>query len=276
MLILVAALTLAPPHVAPRPQAAGRQDVPARYRELYAKRDSDGLRDLWLAHPTQILGTIDEDLEGSLALWEKSPEAPDAERIRSLHERATWGAGIASEATGRPIFADYAAAFIGWDDEEKRSFRAGQAAFGEARSLIQASEFDTALSAALECRDLALPLGDWWGAAMGYTVEGMALQAKGMHSEALVATGQARLLNAQLGLETSEYRNVLGMLTDLVELGRWPRALVCANDAAAIARRLTDKPGLRRVLGDRARIERELGLSEAAAATEKELEALGD
>jgi len=39
---------------------------------------------------------------------------------------------------------------------------------------------------------------------------------------------------------------------------------------------VNDEPGLRRVLGERARIERELGLPEAAAATEKELEALGD
>ena len=276
MLILVAALTLAPPNVTPEPQATAPGQVPARYRELFEQRDAEGLRELWLAHPTLILGTFDGDLERSLALWEKSPEASDAERIGALHERATWGARIASEATGRPIFADYAAAFIGWNDEQKLAFRAGQAAFGESRRHIQAAEFDAALESARECLDLALPLGDWWGTAMGYTAEGMALQAAGMHAEALVATGQARLLNAQLGLETPEYRNLLGLLAGLVELARWPRALVCANDAAALARRVNDEPGLRRVLGERARIERELGLPEAAAATEKELEALGD
>ena len=45
-------------------------------------------------------------------------------------------------------------------------FRHGQTLFGTAVKALRAEDWDAALAAGRECRDAALSLGDWWGAAM--------------------------------------------------------------------------------------------------------------
>ena len=98
--------------------------------------------------------------------------------------------------------------------------------------------------AAVECRELAEPLGDWWGTAMGFGAEGQALAALGRHEQALVALARARLIHHDLGLFGSECRNLLGMLAALDALGRPTRADGVAARAAELAERLGDAEGL--------------------------------
>ena len=222
------------------------QDPAVAYRAAFQARDAAALGELWLAHPDRILTTIDADLEGSLAEWERPAEEADVEKIRQLQERALWGARIASSVTGRPIFADYASSFVGWNDEQKRAFRDGQAAFGRARQALRGGEEQRAdaLAAARECRELALPLGDWWGAAMGLSGEGQAHSSMGSHAEGLVASSQARLIYSQLGLSGSEYGCMKTMADQLEALERWPRLITTLEAAVELGSALGDTKGV--------------------------------
>jgi len=219
-------------------------DVRAEFVRLHAADDTEAVRALWEASPGQILVTIDEDLEGSLSVWEAAQggELRDADlnAIEQQHQRALWGARLATEVTNRAIFIDYTSSFVGWSEEEKRSFREGQAAFGRARKALAAEEWDAALLAGQECTDLALPLGDWWGAAMGLSAQARALLGEGKTAAALVPASRARLLYQQLGLTGSELGAVETMLTALEALGRRERALACAEAAVSLASGLAD------------------------------------
>jgi len=223
--------------------AAEAPDLTTLYQGFCADEDFDGLVALWQKNKTRVLGTIDRDLEGSLALWESvqggsTEEVPlpdDAKAaIDALHARALFGARAASAAFDRPIFLDYASSFVGWSTKQKRAFREGQAAFGRAVGGLRTDDHAAALEGGQQCFDLALPLGDWWGTAMGLGAKGRALLAMDRKEEALAALSQARLLNHELGLEQAEARNLTDMLDVLEDLEYWPRALAVCNDLMAM------------------------------------------
>lgn len=212
-----------------------RPNPMARYQALAEARDREGLAELWGSMPSSILPIFDGDLEGALATWEESPDAPDQERIDALLARAVFAAEVASEVTGRPIFVDYATSFAGWDTEQKRSFRAGQKAFGAAARALGEGNAEAALAAAVECHTLALPLGDWWGAAMGLDAEGRSLLALERPAEALTPASRARLLYSQLGLSGSELGSTI-LVADCCEaLERWGRARAALAGALELA-----------------------------------------
>ncbi len=223
-------------------------EVAQRYQQAAAEEDHAGLVELWKANPGLILVTIDADLEGSLKLRESSPE-PDEDAIAALHARALAGARAAAEATGHPILLDYASAFVGWDREQQRRFRAGQAAFGRARGAAKAGDQEAAAAAGLECAELAEPLGDWWGTAMGHSAHGQALLALGRFDEALVALSRARMIYHDLGLVGSEYGNARGVVTALRELGRTERCRAAALASIELARAVGDEQGLAELEG---------------------------
>lgn len=267
-------LSLSP---APAPQPAlqdRREAVTAKYHALFEAQDAAGMRELWSENEGLALQTIDADLEGSLSKWEGAKDAPPTEEIEALHARALFGARCASEALSRPIFLDYASSFVGWNDEQKLDFRAGQSVYGRAMQELRDENHEVALEAARETVLRALPLGDWWGTAMGHGAEGMALQAMGELEDALCAYSRARLLNADLGLQFSEYRNLQGMLSCLRSLERWQRALVTSEAVVAYAKAFGDADGLRAGLTAQAEVAAKLGLAERAAAAKAELEAL--
>jgi tetratricopeptide (TPR) repeat protein len=227
---------------AARPAQEREAEVVASYRKLAEAHDEAGLAKLWAEHPDLVLTTIDEDLEGSLALREKS-EKPDEALIAQMHERAVFAARAAVAAGLSPLLADYASAFSGWNADQQKQFRAGQKAFGQARAASKAGKHEEALAAGNQCLALAEPLGDWWGAAMGHSAAGQALAALGRHEEALVALGRARVLHHDLGLGGSEYGNLQGMVAELQALGGGPRLAELARQAAALGRALGDDDG---------------------------------
>lgn len=227
------------------PAAPAVQDDAVRndFVALFEGREKDGLLELWRANPGAILVTIDADLEGALAEWEKKPDAPDAAAITLRHERALWGAQAATEATGNPIFADYAASFVGWSADEKRSFRAGQKAFGGARRALAGGDAAAALEAARECIGRAGPLGDWWGLAMGLQVEGEALARTGEHAGGALSLARARQINHDLGLTGAEYDCSVGLARVLTANGPRERARAALAHAIALAVALGDQAG---------------------------------
>jgi len=227
------------------PQQDREADVAASYRKLADAQDASGLEALWRQNPDLVLVTIDEDLEGSLALRERS-DTPDETAIAAMHARALLGARAAVSAGLSPILGDYAAAFAGWDPAQQKQFRSGQKAFGSARAAAKAGRPEEALAAANQCVALAEPLGDWWGTAMGFSAAGQALSALGRHEEALVALGRARGLHHDLGLRASEYGNLQGMVQELQALGAGVRVRELARQAAQLGRDLGDTEGAAR------------------------------
>ena len=65
---------------------------------------------------------------------------------------------------------------------------------GRAGKALKEGKGEDALRAARECTARALPLGDWWGTAMGLSAEGRALAMLGKHEESLAQASQARLI----------------------------------------------------------------------------------
>ena len=220
--------------------------VRKQFVELAGKQDHDACLALWRANPGAVLGTIDADLEGSLKVREKAGE-PDLQKINELLTRAMWGAQIAAEASGHPMILDYAASFVGWNDAERKRFRGGQAAFGRALKALDAKEADKALAAGEECLSLARPLGDWWGTAMGFDAIAAAQEALGQHEKALEAASVARTIYHDLGLEGDEYSALQSMTSMCQKLGRIARAKVSCDAAIALAKRLKDDDGQKRL-----------------------------
>lgn len=253
MFLATLLLALSGPAVAaPAPDI--RSDTRKQFVEIAGKKDHDACLALWRAHPELVLTTIDADLEGSLKLREKSPE-PDLAKIAAMHERALWGAEIAFEASGHPIFRDYAASFVGWNAEEQKRFRAGQAAYGRALKALEEKKHADALAAATECMQLAAPLGDWWGAAMGCDAIATAQVHLGNHEKALEAAAFARVLYHDLVLPTDEYQALQTMITSCHALGRTARERASIDRALELAKQLKDEPGEKRLLEARAALE---------------------
>jgi len=278
--MFLTSLLLASTPLAPLPGAISstlqdrRAEVQASYAALHEARDEEGLAKLWSENMGLVLQTIDADLEGGLALWEAAPEDPPRERITALHARALFGARVAAEALDRPLLHDYAISFTGWTDAQKGAFRAGQAVYARGLEELENENLEVALLAGRETVERALPLGDWWGTAMGYSLAGSAHQATGSFEDALASYSMARTLHHGLGLEHSEYEALQGMLNVLRALERHPRARVVANDIIEYARGFQDSATLKRTLSARAQIESALGMTEEESATRAELAAI--
>ena len=270
---LLLSLTPAAP---PTPPQSQREKVTARYHELAAAGDAEGLGELWKKNVGLVLQTIDADLEGGLALWEKSPEEPPQAEIDALFQRALFGATAATKALDQPIFLDYACSFVGWDDAQRHAFRAGQQLYGRALQELKDKNYEVATEAANETVERAVTLGDWWGTAMGYGAKGEALRGMGWFEDALVAFGMARQINRALGLQYSEYRNLRGMMVCARALERPLRAHVAAEAVLEYARAFGEQQVVRETLEVRMALEKALGREEAAAKTAAELEALGE
>lgn len=243
------------------------------YHAAYASSDEAAMAKAWRENPTLILGMFDSDLEAGLAAWEKKAEGHEQKTAESF-SRAVWGAKVASDALAQPIFHQYANAFTSWDAAERKLFRRGQAAYGEARQALRAKDGELALTRATECVELALSLGDWWGAAMGLWAQGAANEALDKHGEAAVAYSSGRFVNRMLGLAGSEYRCLLGQAESLVADGKHVRGHFAANEALAMGKELDDKRGVHAALTLRLRAEQALGRTDDAKKTEAEIAGL--
>jgi hypothetical protein len=237
LLVLLAAVGAGPD------PARSADEVTDAYQAAAAAGEHDALVTLWREHANRVLITIDADLEQSLSLREQS-ETPDEAGIASLHARALFGARAATEASGHPIFLDYATAFTSWDEEQRKQFRAGQGAYRRASAATKGGDAEAAEQAARLCLELAEPLGDWWGTAMGHAALGRAQTMQGDARAALVSFARARLINHDLGLEGAEYGNSLAMLDACEALGATARGRVVLSAAITLGESLGDEDGV--------------------------------
>ncbi len=243
MLLSIASMLVLSHAAAPSPRAQ-ELDLRQRFIACAERGDAEACRKLWREHPYEVLGTIDEDLEGSLALWEKERDKTDPAALAALHRRALWGAELASEVFHTPIFHDYASSFVGWSDEQKANFRAGQRAHAEARGALKKGDFKLAAEKGRACRELALPLGDWWGTCMGLAVEGVALAADKQDAEASQLLSQANVLYRDLGLIGAQ-RECAATLTSVCErLKQSARMHAAAKAWVACCEAVGDEKGL--------------------------------
>lgn len=239
--LLLLTLPLSLPFVS-APAAQDGDEITKLYRECAETEDRDALVTLWKENPHVILYTIDADLEGSLKLVESS-ETPDMDAVAALHKRALFGAACADMATDSPIFVEYATSFIGWTPEQQKTFRAGQKAYGAARAAMKDGDMDAAAKHGAECAELAEPLGDWWGTAMGFSAQGAALHNAGKHDDAVVPLTRARMIYHDLGLVRAEYSVLKNLAATLVALDRKPRARGAIRQAMGLSRLLGDEEG---------------------------------
>lgn len=249
-------------------------------KQQFEKLDTAGKHDeivsLWKENPFQVLYIIDSYLEGSLKLYEEAagnPDGkPDEKAVQAMHDRAHRGALAADAAFGRSIFSDYTCSFIGWDAAQKKDFRAGQKAFGAGRKAMKAKDYAKALDEGRRCLELAQPLGDWWGTAMGLTCMAEAHENLGQKKAAITAYGSARLIHHNLGLAGSEYRNLMAMARILEELGQISRALNSVDRALELGEKLGDSKNVVKLLEAKVRVLEKSGNSEAAKKTAEMLE----
>ncbi|MBL8693386.1 MAG: hypothetical protein JNJ88_04740 [Planctomycetes bacterium] len=209
-------------------QGQRKDEIRERFLALDAKRDHAGIVELWKDAPARALPTIDEDLEGFLALVEKGG---DSKEIEKMKERALRGAKAADQAFQHPIFSDYTSSYVGWNAEQQKQFRAGQQASGAAMQALQKKDFAAAKKEAQRSIDLARPLGDWWGASSGYGALGAAEEGLGNKEAALDAYQQARVLHHDLNFFDQEIRDETAMARLLLDLGRTVRAGVVLQQA---------------------------------------------
>jgi hypothetical protein len=226
--------------LAPRSVAQDIGQLRKTFEELDAKKDEAGLREYWKQNADVALYVIDSYLEGSLKLIESKG---DAQKVAAMQQLALRGAHAADAALGREIFADYASAFVGWDEAQRKSFRGGQKAHGKSRGALKQGDAAAALKSAEECVALARPLGDWWGTAMGLTAAAEAQEKLGKAEAAADLHAQAWLIHAELGLRGDAYGNLTAMARLYADLGREERARVSAQRALEMARALGDAEG---------------------------------
>ena len=205
-----------------------------KFETLDSKQDQAAIIALWREHPGKTAFIIDSYLEGGLALFEQSGVAAQNE-IKAMYDRGLRGALAADKAFGRKIFADYASSFIGWDDEQKKQFRFGQQAYGKAKKALENKQFKAALASATESTNAARPLGDWWGVAVAQAVAGAAQEELHNPQSALEAFSEARFIFHNFGMMEYLLPSEVAMSRLLVELKRFPRALVTIESAAALA-----------------------------------------
>ncbi len=239
-------LTTLLPTLAPRPV----EDARKAFVAAAAAQDEAACRGLWRAQRGAVLPVIDADLEGSLKVREdagaRALTAQEEQKIASMHARALWGARQA-DACGHAFVLDYAASFVAWDERQRADFRAGQKAYREARGALEKGDARAALESARRCRELAAPLGDWWGAQMGWEAEARARDVLGEKEAALAAWSRVRLVARALSLVGDEYEASAAVARLAADMKATERAKAALDAALALGRELGDEQGVQRL-----------------------------
>ncbi|MCA8962471.1 MAG: hypothetical protein KDC38_18225 [Planctomycetes bacterium] len=264
--------------------ALASQNAPSPLQTEFEKLDQAGesakVVELFRRTGDGVMGLIDSYLEGSLSAWEKatadggSVDDATREQIAAMHARALRGARAAAEAFHSPDIVDYAASFVGWNDDQKVRFRNGQRACGAAGRALREKDFEKAMEHAHQGLEYAWGLGDWWGTAMALSRMGRAYEGLGKPEEALRSLSSARIFFHGLALYSSAYQLDVAMLPLMIQLDRIPRAEETIARALAASDGYNDPRSRVRILEQRAVLEEKRGHSDAAAGTRAEIEAL--
>lgn len=179
--------------------------------------------DMWIVqtfsrHPSEVLGFVDQYLEGGLKTIE---DGGDVEKARESF-RTGWKFALhADKAFGDEMFSKYAAAFGSWSPQEQKDFREGQSKYKEAR---KTEDPQAAFELFQEARTLAAQLGDAWGAAMYQLGVAESLYKLGQFDQAANAGKQAVEIHGRLRLRVGWIRSNLVVGRSLAETGPYNEA----------------------------------------------------
>ena len=177
------------------------------YDALYAKGEQTRLAMAFKEDGWNILGYIDMHCEGWLALLEKGEDQSEKgkQKILEIQAKGRDLAAIADRALGDTRFSAYVQNFYGWNAEQRKAFREGQALYKQAETILAAAaspqEALQAVTPLQQSIARSRPLGDTWGQSM-----------------ALSALGRVQLDNQQLSAASAT-------MNDAVRLGREIRDL---------------------------------------------------
>jgi hypothetical protein len=177
------------------------------YDALYATGDENRLAAAFKQDGWNILGYVDKHCEGWLALLEAGEDKKEDGRakIAAMQAKGRKLAAIADRALGDTRFTTYVENFYGWNADQQKSFREGQALYHQAETIIgEAASAQAMLAAVTPLRqslERSRPIGDTWGQCM-----------------ALAALGHVQEQNNQLN-------EAYATMVDAVRLGREIRDL---------------------------------------------------
>jgi len=185
----------------------------ARMEKWLADGDDELIVQTFRRHPDDVLGFIDEYMEGGLKMIEEGKTEHEA--MASFRIGVKFGK-LADKAFGETIFTEYTASFASWSPAERKRFREGQKEYRAGKAAM--TEPAKALEHFEKSLKLAEPLGDHWGTAMALAgVADAKLQLKkaaevensDSFSDALWAADRAIKLNEQLRLRQAQIEAAL-------------------------------------------------------------------
>jgi hypothetical protein len=174
------------------------------FDSLYEQGDRATLSIALSEYSWELLGYID----GMCERWHTLVDggALDDPNLRleadALRERCADLAGLCDEATGDTTFFVYTDRQFGWDEEERTTFREGQAEYARALRLVDLAEDPADLNRALTpCQralDAARILGDTWGHTLAITLSAQIYAANGDLGAAASAMDEGLRLGRQI------------------------------------------------------------------------------
>ncbi len=163
---------------------------PRLYDALYDAGLEDRLGELFRQNAWDLLGYIDGYCEAWLAMVERGDHRTEAGRARIAEVQAKGRrlAEVADTVLGTSRFALYVETFYGWNEDQQRQLREGQALYRQAIETIRAAPTADVAQSALtplnQSLSRARQLGDAWGQAMVLTAIGKLQAGAGLLPEA--------------------------------------------------------------------------------------------
>jgi hypothetical protein len=180
------------------------------YDAIYAAGDENRLVTAFKADGWNILGYIDKHCEGWLALLEAGEDKKEDGRakIAAMQAKGRKLAAIADRALGDTRFTAYVENFYGWNPDQQKSFREGQALFHQAETVIGEADSAQAMLAAVtplrQSIDRSRTIGDTWGQSMALAALGRVQEQNNQLSEAYATMNDA----VRLGREIRDLNSV--------------------------------------------------------------------
>ena len=171
---------------------------------LYASGDEARLATAFKQSGWSILHYVDKHCEGWMSLLEHDAEK-SAEGKQKLADMQTKGrklAAIADRALGDTRFSAYVENFYGWNADQRKSFREGQALYKQGEQIMSEAatpeEQLRALTPLRQSLEHSRPLNDTWGQSMALAAIGRVQELNGQTTEANATMDEARRLGREI------------------------------------------------------------------------------
>jgi len=174
------------------------------YDALYAAGDENRLATAFKQNGWTILHYIDKPCEGWMSLLERDADKSDEgkQKLAEMQARGRKLAAIADRALGDTRFSAYVESFYGWNADQRKSFREGQALYKQGEAVMNEAGTPQGQLAALTPLEQSLahsrPLDDIWGQSMALAAIGRIQELNDQQNDANATMEQARQLGRQI------------------------------------------------------------------------------